>query len=98
MEPWEQEIFNSSEAQEFFPVQQPMDTYASISSGTSMLSNRNIPEQPFMTFTCDMNAPPLQEYSAMEYSGDFSIDPSSISSGSGVSTQQLMDELARYWC
>lgn len=95
MESWEHQIL--TESQEFLAYQQPMDTtYACVSSGTYMPGGEMLPNQPFMTFTCSTSPEPMQDYPDFN-PGDFSIDPDALVPDTGMSAQELMDDLARYW-
>jgi hypothetical protein len=95
MESWDHQILNSSESQEFFSYQQPMEEYACVSSGTSMLSGAMLPDQPFMAFACATTPEPLPDYSGL-YSGDFNMDPNAFVANIGMSKQEL-DDLSKFW-
>lgn len=93
LEPWEHHIPNSSGSPGFFIHQQPMDAMFPYPPGESnMLGGQILPNQPFVTFSQE----PTHPYP--DFFPEFSsLDTDVLVADTGMSAQELMDDLARFW-
>lgn len=97
LEPWEHDILKPLETDEPFIYQQPMEgTHACFSSGSSMPGGQTLPNQPFMTFNYPTNQERTQLYPDLNSSFS-ALGPESLVADMGMSAQELMDDLARFW-